>query len=182
MPKPRRRQHAPQREVLRKRDGTNSEDGDTSTKEGNSNKKTKKYDEEELLGSMQLSKENQTSNNNKGKKQNISVKIFNSTANGNSNNTSSITSPPADIQALELRADNMRIETSVSSISQSTRQTTATENLSQQEAYIKWRNEQGNTTTLEEEKRSVQRYVKETLFSRLKFIRKDQELDYDGKQ
>jgi len=47
--------------------------------------------------------------------------------------------------------------------------------------YLEWRKTEGvETTTLEDQKRAVQRYVREKLFSKLKFITSDDELDYTG--
>ena len=49
-----------------------------------------------------------------------------------------------------------------------------------QEEYHHWRAEQGSATTFDNDKRAVHRYVRETLFSKLKFITRDSELDYTG--
>lgn len=46
--------------------------------------------------------------------------------------------------------------------------------------YVNWVIDQGGTTTFENDKRSVQRYVRETLFSDIKFLVEDNELDYTG--
>jgi len=47
--------------------------------------------------------------------------------------------------------------------------------------YLDWRKTEGiETTTLEYQKREVQRYVREKLFSKLKFITGDDELEYTG--
>jgi len=50
----------------------------------------------------------------------------------------------------------------------------------QQEEFLKFRNELGSTTTVANEKRAVQRFVRETLFAKLKFISCDSELEYSG--
>ena len=47
--------------------------------------------------------------------------------------------------------------------------------------YLQWRQQQGNTMTFEEENRTVQRYVRDTLFPKVKFITNDNKLVYKGK-
>jgi len=46
--------------------------------------------------------------------------------------------------------------------------------------YVQMRMDHGGTTTLENEKRVVQRYVRETLFSKVKFITNNIDLEYTG--
>jgi hypothetical protein len=50
-----------------------------------------------------------------------------------------------------------------------------------QDSFVEWRSEQGGTVSFENDKRAVQRYVRETLFSNLKFLRSEGELEYTGK-
>jgi hypothetical protein len=52
----------------------------------------------------------------------------------------------------------------------------------QQQEYLKWRADQGSIITFDNQKRSVQKYVRETLWSKVKFITADEELCYDGKK
>lgn len=59
--------------------------------------------------------------------------------------------------------------------------TESTISSNQQDEYSQWRIDLGSTTTYDNEKRAVQRYVRETLFSKLKFIRSDHELEHSGK-
>jgi len=49
------------------------------------------------------------------------------------------------------------------------------------ESYVDWSNSQVGTATIADNKRSVQRYVRETLFAKVKFITCDEELEYTGK-
>jgi len=46
--------------------------------------------------------------------------------------------------------------------------------------FVRWSNNQAGTTTMAENKRALQRYVRETLFTRVKFITSDVELELDG--
>jgi hypothetical protein len=48
------------------------------------------------------------------------------------------------------------------------------------ESYLQMRLDQAGTTNFENEKRAVQRFVRETVFSKVKFITSDVELDYSG--
>ena len=50
-----------------------------------------------------------------------------------------------------------------------------------QQEYIKWRELQAGISSVEDAKRVVQTYVRETLFPKLKFIMSDIELEYVGK-
>ena len=50
-----------------------------------------------------------------------------------------------------------------------------------QESFIGWRAEQGGTVAFDNDKRAVQRFVRESLFSNLKFLRSEEELEYTGK-
>lgn len=50
-----------------------------------------------------------------------------------------------------------------------------------QESFIDWRAGQGGTVAFDSERRAVQRFVRETLFSNLKFLRSENELEYNGK-
>jgi hypothetical protein len=47
--------------------------------------------------------------------------------------------------------------------------------------YTKFVNDLGGTTNLDNEKRAIKRFTRETLFTKLKFINGDSELDYTGK-
>jgi hypothetical protein len=49
------------------------------------------------------------------------------------------------------------------------------------EDFVLWRMEQGCTTTLDNEKRNVERFVREDLFPKVKFVTEDKELEYKGK-
>jgi len=55
-----------------------------------------------------------------------------------------------------------------------------TRSLNPVESYLQMRLDQAGTTMLENEKRAVQRFVREHLFSKVKFITSDVELDYCG--
>lgn len=44
-----------------------------------------------------------------------------------------------------------------------------------------WRPQQGNFVTMDEQERTVTKYVRDTLFARVKFINTDQELNHTGK-
>lgn len=48
------------------------------------------------------------------------------------------------------------------------------------EHYVNWKIDQGGTTNIENDKRSVQRYVRDTLFADIKFLVEDEELEYTG--
>ena len=50
-----------------------------------------------------------------------------------------------------------------------------------QQEYIKWRELQAGISSVEDAKRVVQTFVRETLFPKLKFIMSDIELEYVGK-
>jgi hypothetical protein len=50
------------------------------------------------------------------------------------------------------------------------------------ESYVELRLMQGGITSIENEKRAIQRYVRDTLFSMKKFITKAVELEYTGKK
>jgi hypothetical protein len=52
------------------------------------------------------------------------------------------------------------------------------QNSNQQQQYKEWRAQQGNMVSLEEQRRNVQRYVRNKLFQKVKFITADDELDY----
>jgi len=48
------------------------------------------------------------------------------------------------------------------------------------EAFVEWRNEQGGIVLLDNEERLVRKFVRDTLFSKVKFITCDSELEYKG--
>jgi hypothetical protein len=50
------------------------------------------------------------------------------------------------------------------------------------EGYVDLRRVQGGITTFDNAKRTVERYVRDTLFSMKKFITNDCELEYSGKE
>jgi hypothetical protein len=50
-----------------------------------------------------------------------------------------------------------------------------------QSEYVEWRKQQGGTTSLQEQRHTVHRYVRTKLFPKLKFITCDSELDFTGK-
>jgi len=50
------------------------------------------------------------------------------------------------------------------------------------EEYLQMRTEQGGITAFENEKRAVQRFVRETLFAKVKFVTSDVDLEYSGKE
>jgi hypothetical protein len=50
-----------------------------------------------------------------------------------------------------------------------------------QDSFVEWRLGQGGTVSFENDKRAVQWYVRETLFSNLKFLWSEGELEYTGK-
>ena len=62
-----------------------------------------------------------------------------------------------------------------------TPRTESTISSNQLDDYSQWRIDLGSTTTYDNEKRAVQRYVRETLFSKLMFFRSDNELEPSGK-
>jgi len=51
---------------------------------------------------------------------------------------------------------------------------------SEADEYVKWRKEQGGTTTSEDIKGGIQRFVRDKLFSMVKFITSDKDLEYTG--
>ena len=52
---------------------------------------------------------------------------------------------------------------------------------SNSKTYQNWRDEHGGIITLESKKQQVRRYVRDTLFTKVKFITADKELDFSGK-
>ena len=54
-------------------------------------------------------------------------------------------------------------------------------NSDDKETYLQWRKNQGNTITQDSEERSVRKYTRDHLFSKVKFITSKSELDYKGK-
>ena len=50
----------------------------------------------------------------------------------------------------------------------------------QEAAFVHWREQQSGITTVEEQKKAVEKYVKQHLFRRVKFITCDSELNYTG--
>jgi hypothetical protein len=133
------------------------------------------------------SKENNESNNNVNHNNNdntskavmknkISVNVI--TMNQSVAN-SSLTSRNMDHAAVQLSSELNREGIVSPRTTESTiASTTASQ---QQDSYVQWREEQGGITTFENDKRLVQRHVRDTLFSMVKFIRCDSELDYTGK-
>jgi len=57
-----------------------------------------------------------------------------------------------------------------------------TDNRSKQDKYTKWLMDQDGMIQVDQLKRQVQTYVRETLFTKVKFITDDSELEYVGKQ
>jgi hypothetical protein len=93
--------------------------------------------------------------------------------------SSSLTAPVELVQDLNDEASSARKSMVESTPRNTTDMTAAMVSNSQQ--YVDWRVDQGNTTTAEDEKRAVQRYAREKLFAKVKFITCDSELEYTGK-
>jgi hypothetical protein len=155
-------------QVLRRRDINIA--GDREINGNDTNSKRIRY-----MSVLEGRDENIHSDNNNNKKKQTMVSIIPANT---VRSAKPLTTPPEPVR-LQLDDEVTRANFSTPHTLSTTSSTS--NNISLGDTYVKWKLLQGGTTTIDDNKRAVQQYVRQTLFSKVKFIICDSELEYTGK-